>query len=118
MRRCLEESGDDLAAALPLYSRLRAPEARNLVELSRGFDRTGVAGFFGFILPLVVDSVFHGALPSVFAPNTIAFMQKEGLTFRSIRRRKTLDRVLQAAVVGAAGVAAFAALRAVDGALN
>lgn len=117
MRRCLEESGDDLAAALPLYSRLRAPEARDLVELSRGFDRTGVAGFFGFILPLIVDSIFHGALPSVFAPNTIAFLQREGFTFRSIRRRKALDRVMQAAVLGAAGAATFAALRAVGGAL-
>lgn len=117
VRRCLEESGDDLAAALPLYSRLRAPEAKNLVELSRGFDRTGVAGFFGFILPLILDSVFHGALPRVFAPNTIAFLQKEGVTFRHIRMRKALDRVMQGAVLGAVGFAAFSAVRVGVGAL-
>ncbi|CAN0377923.1 unnamed protein product, partial [Ectocarpus sp. 12 AP-2014] len=105
-RRCLEETGDDLAAALPLYSRRRAPEAKDLVELSRGFDRTGVAGFFGFILPLILDSMFHNALPKVFAPNTIAFLQTEGITFRGIRRRKGLDRVMQGVVLMAAGVAA------------
>ncbi|CBJ26418.1 Kynurenine 3-Monooxygenase [Ectocarpus siliculosus] len=116
--RCLEETGDDLAAALPLYSRRRAPEAKDLVELSRGFDRTGVAGFFGFILPLILDSVFHNALPKVFAPNTIAFLQREGITFRGIRRRKGLDRVMQGVVLMAAGVAAVSALRVGAGALG
>ncbi|CAN0039461.1 unnamed protein product [Pylaiella littoralis] len=111
-RRCLEETGDDMAAALPLYSRRRAPEAKDLVELSRGFDRTGVASFFGFVLPLILDAVFNRAAPKVFAPNTIAFLQKEGVTFRYVRLRKALDRVVQGAVLGAAGVAAFAALRA------
>lgn len=115
--RCLEETGDDLAAALPLFSRLRAPEAKDLVELSRGFDRTGVAGLFGFILPLILDTIFHGAAPKVFAPNTIAFLQKEGTTFRQIRRRKALDRVMQGVVLGTVGVAAFTALRAGVGAL-
>ncbi|CAM9907415.1 unnamed protein product [Ectocarpus fasciculatus] len=115
---CLEETGDDLAAALPLYSRRRAPEAKDLVELSRGFDRTGVAGFFGFILPLILDSVFHNAVPKVFAPNTIAFLQREGTTFRGIRLRKGLDRVMQGAVLLAVGVAAASALRLGVGALG
>lgn len=110
-KRCLEETGDNLKAALPLYSRRRAPEAKDLVELSRGFDRTGVKGFLGFILPLILDSVFHGAAPQVFAPNTIAFLQREGTTFRYIRRRKALDRVMQGAVLGAAALAAFTGLR-------
>lgn len=109
--RCLEETGDDLKAALPLYSRRRAPEAKDLVELSRGFDRTGVKGFLGFILPLILDSIFHGAAPRVFAPNTIAFLQKEGTTFRYIRLRKALDRIMQGAVLGAVGAAAFVGLR-------
>lgn len=81
------------------------------MELSRGFDRTGVKGFLGFILPLILDSVFHGAAPRVFAPNSIAFLQTQGVTFRYIRLRKALDRVMQGAVLGAVGVAAFAALR-------
>eukprot|EP00752_Nemacystus_decipiens_P008568 g7652.t1 len=114
---CLEETGDDLKAALPLYSRRRAPEAKDLVELSRGFDRTGVKGFLGFILPLIVDSVFHRAAPRVFAPNTIAFLQTQGITFRYIRLRKALDRVMQAAVFGAVGAAALVGLRAGVGVL-
>lgn len=81
------------------------------MELSRGFDRTGVKGFLGFILPLILDSMFHGAAPRVFAPNTIAFLQMEGTTFRYIRLRKALDRVMQGAVLGAVGAAAFVGLR-------
>lgn len=81
------------------------------MELSRGFDRTGVAGFLGFILPLILDSIFHGAAPKVFAPNTIAILQREGNTFRHIRLRKALDRVMQGAVLGAVAIAAFTGLR-------
>ena len=109
---CLEETGDDLSQALPLFSRRRAPEAKDLVELSRGFDRTGIRGFFGFILPLILDSICHGAAPRVFAPNTIAMLQKEGMTFRRIRCRKALDRVMQAFLVGAAAAAVLVAARA------
>lgn len=111
MRRCLEETGDNMAAALPLYSRRRAREAKDLVELSRGFDRTGIAGFFGFILPLIVDSIFHRAAPKVFEANTISVLQRQGITFRYIRLRKALDRVMQGTVLGAVGVVAFTALR-------
>lgn len=109
---CLEETGDDLSQALPLFSRRRAPEAKDLVELSRGFDRTGIRGFFGFILPLILDSICHGAAPRIFAPNTIAILQREGMTFRRIRYRKALDRVMQAFLVGAAAAAVLVAARA------
>lgn len=109
--RCLEETGDDLSKALPMYSRMRASEAKDLVELSRGFDRTGVTGFFGFVVPLILDSIFHTAAPAIFAPNTIAFLQKEGTTFRQIRLRKGLDRVMQGVVLGTVGGLMFAVIR-------
>lgn len=99
--RCLQETGDDLSRALPLYSRRRAPEAKHIVELSRGFDRTGIPGFFGFILPLIVDSICHKFAPAVFAPNTISFLQQDSYTFRQIRLRKTLDRIYQGALFAA-----------------
>lgn len=116
-QRCLNETGDDLSKALPLYSSLRAPEAKDLVELSRGFDRTGVAGMLGFVLPLILDSICHKAAPWLFAPNTIAFLQREGTTFRSIRLRKALDRVMQGVLLAGVGAAVFAGCRAGVGAL-
>ncbi|CAM9653096.1 unnamed protein product, partial [Sphacelaria rigidula] len=110
---CLEETGDDLSKALPLYSRRRAPEAKDLVKLSRGFDRTGIAGLFGFILPLIVDSISHKLAPAIFAPNTIAFLQKEGFTFRQIRLRKLLDRFSQGLVFATISGLSFWVARAV-----
>ncbi|CAM9386006.1 unnamed protein product [Discosporangium mesarthrocarpum] len=110
--RCLEETGDDLATALPLYSRRRAPEAKDLVELSRGFDRTGLASLLGFVFPLVVDGVFHRLAPAVFRPNTISFLQTQGVTFGHIRRRKWLDRAMQAAIFAVLAAGGVKALRA------
>lgn len=109
--RCLEENKDDLSKALPLYSRRRAPEAKDLVELSRGFDRTGVSGFFGFVLPLIVDSICHKLAPAVFAPNTISFLQREEMTFRDIRLRKMVDRVSQGVLLAAAVGVVFGGAR-------
>lgn len=65
-----------------LLSRHLAPEAKDLeakdlVKLLRGFDHTRLAGFFCFIIPLIVDTVFHRATPKVFQPNTIAFLQRK-----------------------------------------
>ena len=78
-------SGGDALAA---YSRTRAPEADALVRISRGFDRPGALGFLTFVLPLILDGVFHGAFPKLFAPNTIAMLQKDKLTFVDVAQRK------------------------------
>ena len=59
-----------LEKALKAYSRKRASEARVLVALSRSFDRSGVAGLLSFILPLILDGIFHGAAPALFAPQS------------------------------------------------
>lgn len=45
------------------------------MRISRGFDRPGVQGFATFVLPLILDGVFHKACPRVFGPNTIASLQ-------------------------------------------
>ena len=92
-----------LGDALDAYSRKRAPEARALVELSRSFDRSGLLAFFTFILPLILDGIFHGALPKIFAPNTLAMLQRVDVTFRQIRWRKRFDRLAQVLILGAAG---------------
>ena len=94
---------ESLGAALQTYSSRRAPEARALVELSRSFDRSGLLAFFTFILPLILDGIFHGALPKVFAPNTLAMLQKVDVTFEQIRWRKRLDRAAQVILLGVAG---------------
>ena len=53
----------------------RGGEAKALVKLSRGFDRPGTIGFATFILPLILDGIFHGMMPRIFSPNTIAMLQ-------------------------------------------
>lgn len=68
----VEALGDVLDGGAPLervpalFSRRRAKESRALVRLSRKCDRTGLIGFLTFILPLILDSIFHAALPAVF----------------------------------------------------
>lgn len=49
--------------------------AREQVRISRGFDRPGFFGFVTFVLPLILDGIFHKAFPKVFGPNTIASLQ-------------------------------------------
>eukprot|EP00908_Phaeocystis_cordata_P022341 Transcript_4762.p1 GENE.Transcript_4762~~Transcript_4762.p1 ORF type:complete len:515 (-),score=176.67 Transcript_4762:94-1638(-) len=104
-----------LGRALRRYSRRRAAEARVLVSLSRSFDRSGPLGLLCFILPLILDGIFHGALPQLFAPNTLAMLQKPELSFTHIRWRKRADRALQLALLGAAATAVARVLRAALG---
>ena len=103
--RCLDDA-PSMGAALAAFSRQRAPEARVLTQISRSFDRGGMLALFTFILPLILDGIFHGALPRLFAPNTLAMLQRPELTFSAIRRRKRTDRALQLALIGTAGVLA------------
>ena len=121
---CLDEiaagdaTGDvSWTSALPLFSARRAADAKALVDISRGFD----GGFLTFVLPLILDGVFHKALPNVFMPNTIQMLQKEDWTFSRVARRKRAERVAQVAIlstllaavawlVGKAAKAAFGAI--------
>ena len=42
-----------------------------------------------------MDSIFHKSAPKLFAPNIISMLQKQGITFQGVRRRKQMDRALQ-----------------------
>ena len=94
------DATDSIPEAVHLFSDKRAKESESLVKLSRELDRPGKLGFLTFILPLIMDSIFHGMLPKVFAPNTISLLQKEGITFTGVRRRKRFDRLGQVALIG------------------
>ena len=61
------DAAPSVGAALRAFSRKRAAEARVLVSLSRSLDRSGVRAFLSFIGPLILDGIFHGALPALFA---------------------------------------------------
>mmetsp|Transcript_10577 Transcript_10577/g.13760 ORF Transcript_10577/g.13760 Transcript_10577/m.13760 type:complete len:600 (+) Transcript_10577:26-1825(+) len=82
------------------FSRLRAKEAKSLVEISRNLDRPGKLGVLTFIFPLIVDSIFNKLAPSIFAPNIFGMLQNDALTFESIQRRKRIDRVSQSVALG------------------
>ena len=58
-----------------------------------------------FVLPLILDGIFHGAMPKLFAPNTLQMLQRVDVSFEQIRWRKRLDRAVQVALLGAAGAA-------------
>jgi hypothetical protein len=94
--------------AVHLFSKKRAKESESLVKISRELDRPGKLGFLTFILPLILDSIFSKILPKIFAPNTISMLQKEGITFTGVRRRKRFDRLGQVAIIGS-GIYGFTA---------
>jgi len=106
---CLEETGDDLSAALPLFSARRGEQAVALVSMQRGLDRPGIGSFVFFILPIILDSIFNKALPAVFKPALQTCMQQAGTEFTEIRTRKRIDRALQVAVIGGIFAGLFSA---------
>jgi hypothetical protein len=67
-------------------------------------------GLLTFVLPLILDGIFHKLAPQLFAPNTIAFLQKEGVTFSEVARVKRRDRALQLVVVSTVVAAALTAV--------
>jgi hypothetical protein len=99
LSEAIDATGGDLTAAVRLFSSQRAGEAKALVRISRELDRPGKLGFLTFVLPLILDSIFHKVAPKVFAPNVISMLQKEGYGFRRVARRKRNDRILQIAIL-------------------
>ena len=99
---CLASTHDDLSQALPLFSKQRANEAKSLVEFQAGFDYDAktTEGFLRFILPLILDGVFHKHLPRLFAPNGIRLLQDHTYTYSGVRARKRRDRALQLLLIG------------------
>jgi len=93
--KALTKHGDDLSKALPFYSKVRAKEARAMVQISRRLD----GGFLSFVLPLIIDNILHRALPWFFSPNTLTSLQNENMSFTQVRLRKRIDRVLQVSLL-------------------
>jgi kynurenine 3-monooxygenase len=99
-------STDSLPEAVHEYSRQRSAEAKTLVRISRELDRPGKIGFVTFILPIILDSIFSGLAPKLFAPNIIAMLQRPEYSFQELARRKRRDRLLQVTII-TAGLAGF-----------
>lgn len=90
---------DSLSKAVHRFSRLRALEAKKLVTISRELDRPGGLGFVTFILPIILDAIFHKSFPKVFSPNVITMLQRDDLTFKQVARKKRLDRLGQVGIL-------------------
>lgn len=93
------DESSSLIEALQLFSKKRAGESKAIVQMSRELDRPGKLGLLTFVLPLVVDSIFHRLAPKLFAPSTLSMFSLEGCDFRTIRARKRLDRAMQLTVI-------------------
>ena len=101
--KVLEEAIDStktMTEAVHEFSKRRASESKALVKISRELDRPGKLGFVTFVLPLILDGIFHGAFPKIFSPNTISMLQKDEITFRDVQRIKRADRIGQVALLG------------------
>ena len=105
MKRALDES-KDLASGVKHYSDLRAKDAEALVDLSRSLD----GGFLTFVLPLIIDSIFHRLLPQFFSSNIIANLMNESQSFSFIREKKKKERILQGVILLGLASLALAAL--------
>jgi kynurenine 3-monooxygenase len=90
---------DAVPTAVKLFSDRRAPDAEALVKISRNMDRPGKLFFVYFILPLILDGIFHKMAPKIFGPNMFAMFQKD-ISFKKIETMKRLDRALQVACLG------------------
>ena len=101
----------NLSNALQEFTKQRAADSRALVNVSRGIDRPGKLGTIRFILPLILDSMFHKAAPKIFGPSIFGMFQREGIGFQQIQRRKRLDRVMQSFIILSALSLAGAGLR-------
>jgi 2-polyprenyl-6-methoxyphenol hydroxylase-like FAD-dependent oxidoreductase len=122
LRAALDAHPRDAARALSAFSDARAGEAAALVRISRDLDRPGLLGFVTFILPIILDGIFSSIAPQLFGPNTIALLQRDGITFQEVAQRKRRDRALQVAtlvaVAWAASILASGALRALTPGLD
>jgi kynurenine 3-monooxygenase len=91
---------DAVPTAIKLFSDRRAPDSAALVTISRNMDRPGKLFFVYFILPLILDGIFHKLAPKIFGPNIFAMFQRKDIGFRQIQKKKRLDRALQVACLG------------------
>ena len=71
--------------------------------ISQELDRPGGLGFITFILPIILDAIFHKSFPRVFSPNVITMLQRDDLTFKQVARKKRLDRLGQVGILFGGG---------------
>ncbi len=69
-------------------------------QASFDYDAKTTEGFLRFVLPLILDGIFHLYFPTLFAPNGIRLLQDHRSTFTQTRRRKRRDRIGQVLVIG------------------
>ena len=74
-------------------------------------DRPGKLGTAAFIIPLILDGMFHKLAPRLFAPNMFAMFQKTGTSFRYMQARKRFDRIAQLSILGSIFYGIFTAAK-------
>merc|ERR1712161_135849 len=92
---------DSIPKALQLFSDHRSGDSEALVKMSRNMDRPGKMFFVTFVIPIILDGIFHKLAPKIFSPNMFGMFQRQDLGFKQIQRKKRLDRVVQLAIIGA-----------------
>lgn len=97
---------DPITKAVPLFSDRRAGDSKALVTMSRNMDRPGKMFLVTFLIPIILDGIFHKLAPKVFGPNMFAMFQKQDIGFEQIAKKKRLDRILQVSII-ATGVSIF-----------
>ena len=64
-----------------------------------------------FIIPIILDAMFHKMAPKIFAPNIITMLQRDDMTFEQVARRKRIDRFFQLSIIGGGLTTVAAAVR-------
>ncbi len=98
LANCFKEK-EDTTKAIQLFSKKRGSDCQALVKMSRNMDRPGFLFFTNFLLPIILDGIFHKYLPQLFGPNMFQMFQKQEMTFTQIQRKKRLDRLLQVSII-------------------
>ena len=68
-------------------------------------------GFVTFVLPIILDAIFHNAFPKIISPNVITMLQRDDLTFKQVARKKRLDRIAQVLFLWGGGYGIYATSR-------
>ena len=72
-----DEDDDVIPAAVTEYSIRRAGDAAALVTISRNMDRPGKLFFINFLLPIILDGIFHKIAPRVVSSKNVGWLNTE-----------------------------------------
>jgi kynurenine 3-monooxygenase len=95
-----DDADEAVSKAVELFSKRRSGDSEALVTISRNMDRPGKMFFFTFLLPIILDGIFHKIAPKIFGPNMFGMFQRRDIGFKQIQRKKRLDRVMQVVCIG------------------